>query len=285
MSSKRAIVFKNSGTRATPSTRSRRTRTNVPVLNGSMKRIDPNPSPLSLSPWNKVTLVLKDSKTKCIKVSDISGCFVKQLDPNSHGLKPSGKDDTGLRIQFRMLSLRLYAPSALSVGLSIEDFNDNFNTKGGRDQLAGVMDIGTSSRPPALHYIYPLAHRQQVIRTDDIWWDVPLFDVTVADNNVWLCYVDIVWMFDGPISFNAHLTSLYDVLSSVDAATTAIQHSQPSVIEKTVGAVTTTAAYVVPLAIDQVVDTLNVLDSKVTELSKLVRSTHISYPSSEMDDS
>lgn len=235
------------------------------VPNGHMERISSNPPPLTLSPWNKATLVMKANGEKTVKVSDIATTFADQLDPSKHGLLRADKRDSGLRVQLKFQSLRVYAPSALSVGLSVEDFNDNFNTKGGRDQLAGVMDIGTSAHPPALRYAYPLSHRQQVIRTDDLWWDVPIFDIAVATGVAWLAYIELLWMFDGPIKFSSHAVGMTEILSAVEENTAAIRASQPSVAERVIQGATVAATYVVPMAGSSFDDRLQILEEKFSK--------------------
>lgn len=167
-------------------------------LNGGKFTPPTNPPDVTFQPWNSLTLMtIRNGKTTDYKPYDIAALIKDQLDPQKHGFRDlTTKGSDGLRFQFRLKSVAVWNLTGRVVALSVSDFMAS-ESSSGMEQLAGLVDAGTSTHTPAVGYSYPQGHRRTVLRnaTDEAF----LFNVTAGDNDTICLQVHMEWRFDGPV--------------------------------------------------------------------------------------
>lgn len=169
-------------------------------LNGGKIQLPLNPPDVTYQPWVHVTLVDTFKGTKEYKVQDMLAIIRRQIDPTNRGLNQETKGDKRFVIQMRIFEVHAWNMSGHILSLSAEDFLDTQSAKGGREQLCGYVDTGSTQHIPCLGYLFPSAHRSHVIRTDDQEGDIYLVNLQIGTNDSGLVYFKIAYRFDGPVT-------------------------------------------------------------------------------------
>lgn len=184
-----------------------------------------NPPDVTYQPWHPVTLVYSFSGNKEIKVTDISSQLKAQVDPTKRGFNPATTGDGRFVIQFRMFAVQAWNLTGRVISLSAEDFIDHAAAEGGRDQLCGLVDTGSSIHTPAVGYKFPASVSAHVVRTDDKFKDTYLINIQSGPDDRIIAYVKILYRFDGPVK----APTIFDHSAYIARGTNEIQHSNASI--------------------------------------------------------
>lgn len=168
-------------------------------MNGGKIRVPPNPPDVKYQPWMRINLVHSFKSSTSLAAQDILQIIKKQIDPTKRGFNQETAGDERFVLQMKFNSFRIWNLTGRSVSLSVEDFTDSKNAAGGREQLCGLVDIGTQIHTPAVGYLLPASHRNHVIRTDDITGSDIIVNCTAGDNDTCVLYIDLSFRFDGPV--------------------------------------------------------------------------------------
>lgn len=233
-------------------------------MNGGRFSPPTNPPDVTYMPWHPVTLVISHSGGLTFKVNDIKKYLRSQLDPTARGFNKEDKGDSRFVVQYRVLSISSWNLTGRVISLSVEDFTDTVANTGGRDQLCGLVDTGTSVHTPAVGYNLPHSHSSHVIRTDDKYIDEVLFDVSSPNGNQCITYFKILFRFDGPARHPTVLSPVDEISNTLsDLANSIEKKISPSTMELVLNGVKYTAQAValvgslanIDISVDQDVDT------------------------------
>lgn len=169
-----------------------------------------NPPDVTYLPWNPLTLVISHSKALNFQVKSVLDYLRAQVDPTKRGFNQTTTGDSRFVVQFRLLSIMAWNLSGRVISLSVDDFTDSSADAGGRDQLCGLVDTGTTTHTPAVGYYLPMHAQQHVLRTDTKQSDMFLFDVS-GTSGQFVTYVKILYRFDGPVNHPTILSPVQDI--------------------------------------------------------------------------
>lgn len=187
-------------------------------LHGTRFNPGVNPPIVNYMPWSKVTLVHVIKTTSALKVSNIPDLLKSQLDPENRGFNQGTSGDKAFRVQFKIDTIRAWNLTGNLLALTVDDFHDVQGNSGGREQLCGIIDTGSQGHIPCAGYRLPIAHRNLVLRNDDLEKDIYLLTLQLDSGASGLLYLDISFKFDGP----AKPPSLATYISRVANLTSAI---------------------------------------------------------------
>lgn len=201
-------------------------------MNGGKFTPPTNPPDVTYIPWVPVTLVISHKGPLSFKVNDIKTYLRKQLDPTSRGFNQSDSGDKRFVVQYRVLKVQSWNLTGRVIALSIDDFIDSSANTGGRDQLCGLVDTGTSTHTPAVGYQLPHSHAHHVLRTDDKQAEEYLIDVSAPGSDQCITYLTILYRFDGPAKHPSVLSPIVEVRETLDALSNRImKYREPSKLE------------------------------------------------------
>lgn len=201
----------NGRKRPSRSSRSIRTYVTKSEIHGGRFTPSSNPPDVTYQPWHPVTLIFSFEGEKEIKVPDVPDQLRAQLDPTKRGFNANTKGDDRFIVQFRLLSVQAWNLTGRVIALSAEDFVDHEAASGGRDQLCGLVDTGTSIHTPAVGFRFPANVSNHVIRNDDKFKDTYLININGGTGDRIISYVKILYRFDGPVK----IPSILDPVGSI----------------------------------------------------------------------
>lgn len=187
-----------------------------------------NPPDITYIPWNPVTLVLTFTGHLSLTVNDVKGYLRKQLDPTNRGFNPLDAGDGRFVIQFRLHRVQCWNLTGRVLSLSVQDFMDASSNSGGRDQLCGLVDTGTSTHTPALGYQLPASHFHHVLRTDDKMAREILIDFSSPSSDQCIAYLSILYRFDGPARHPTILSPIGEIQRTLTKVSNKILKNQES---------------------------------------------------------
>lgn len=160
-----------------------------------------NPPDLTYQPWHPITLVssLTGQKDNNLQLNHFLDILRKQLDPTSRGFNQQKTGDARFVAQFRFQSFQLWNLSGKIIALSITDFTESASASGGRDQLCGLIDTGSSFHIPTVGYTLPIGHQNHVLRVDDIEGKDIIVNIACGVGDNLMLYTRVLWRFDGPV--------------------------------------------------------------------------------------
>lgn len=216
--------------RSTSAQKSRRLSNMVTRKEISGHKITPpsNPPDSTYQPWYNLTLVVPFKGQTDFTVGSLATSIRQQLDPTRRGMNWYGKQDEIYIVQLRLDSVSCWnlTTGSRMIALSVEDYHDTTSSKGGRDQLCGIIDTGGSGTAPKAGYRLPFSYRQVVLRNDDIEKDIVLAHINVGDTEMGLAHFKILFRFDGP----SKIPMIFpDHLSDISLATQRIIKKMPDV--------------------------------------------------------
>lgn len=201
-------------------------------MNGGRFTPPTNPPDVTYIPWNSVTLVISHTGQLSLKVNNIKTYIRKQLDPTGRGFNPADSGDSRFVIQYRILKVQSWNLTGRVIALSIDDFIDSSADSGGRDQLCGLVDTGTSTHTPAVGYQLPSAHSHHVLRTDDKQANEYIIDVSAPGSDQCITYISMLYRFDGPAKHPTVLSPIVEVQKTLDRLSNRImKYKEPSKME------------------------------------------------------
>lgn len=219
--------------KSTPRSRAWKGRSNIVTktsLNGNKIRVPLNPPDVKYQPWHKVTLVKSFNKNVDLKAQDLLTILRSQLDPTNRGFNQYKTGETRFTVQFKFYSFRVWNLTGRVITLTVDDFMEADSAKGGREQLCGLVDTGTTVHTPSLGYLLPASHRNHVIRTDDKTGSDFIVSCTAGGSDACILYIDCAYRFDGPITPPA----LYlpdDKLIDAQVTGNTISYTQAGILE------------------------------------------------------
>lgn len=172
----------------------------------------PNPPDVIFLPWNRVTLVIPFSGTYTVTVTELKEKLRKQCDPTGRGFNPLDTTDRRFVPSFKLSSYQVWNLTGHLISMSVQDFTDTQSAKGGRDQLAGIVDTGAPGLLPKAGYKLPASHRNHVLRSDDVETLIEVLVIQVGSGDQGLLYVNLEYRFDGTAQL-PQTRSLFDLLS------------------------------------------------------------------------
>lgn len=190
----------------------------------------PNPPSVTYQPWNHVTVMtIVKGEEKEYKLTDIVTILKKQLDPTNRGFN-QGTGEHTLVLQIRLDSITAWNLTGRVVALSISDYTDAAQAKENREQLAGLVDAGTTTHTPAVGYRYPSSLRQTVLRNDKYDRDVVIMTLSAGSTDTVCIHISLEYKFDGPVK--PPITQLTEalLLKELAAGTSAAQASAQKII-------------------------------------------------------
>lgn len=132
------------------------------------------------------------------KLSDLIEHMRKQLDPTKRGFN-QGSGESALMLQVHMHKISAWNLTGKVISLSVGDFSSQTQSVEDREQLAGLVDAGTSTHTPAVGYNYPSSHKSIVLRNDKFDRDIRLYTITSGKSDTVCVQVHMDYRFDGPI--------------------------------------------------------------------------------------
>lgn len=199
-----------------------------------------NPPDVTFQPWYRVTLVDPFTGTNTVKVSTIRDQLKKQLDPTKRGFNQITSGDSRFIVQMKISAIQGWNLTGHLISLSVEDFTDVQSSKGGRDQLAGIVDTGSPGLLPKVGFKFPASHRNHVLRSDDVESDVQVYVVQVGASDQGLMYTTLEFRFDGaaqlPTCKNLFevLTNCYLKIDSIEAHSVINERNTKSIAQTTI---------------------------------------------------
>lgn len=197
----------------TPSTnnRSKQQFVTKKMMTGGRFTPPTNPPDVTYMPWHPVTLVISHNGTLEFKANDILTYLRAQLDPTKRGFNQTSSGDSRFVVQYRVLTVSSWNLTGRVISLSVEDFIDTQAGAGGRDQLCGLVDTGSSLHTPAVGFQLPNSHSAHVLRTDDRFKDEYLFVVTAPSGNQCVTYMKTLYRFDGPAKHPSIISPIQEI--------------------------------------------------------------------------
>lgn len=181
-------------------------------LKGHKINPGPNPPNITYQPWNHVTVAHGLKTSESIQVKDIPELLKAQLDPEGRGFNQTTSGDKRFILQMKLKSVRAWNLTGNLIAMSVDDFIDTTAAKGGREQLCGLVDTGTTRHTPCVGYVFPMSHREHVLRSDDQEGEIYLVNVQLDTAATGMIYLDLSYKFDGPVKPPA-LTSMLGGIS------------------------------------------------------------------------
>lgn len=172
-----------------------------------------NPPDVTFQPWFRCTLVDPFQSTVTVTVDHLKHLLRKQLDPLGRGFNPSDSGDKRFVPQFKIHTIQAWNLTGHIISISVQDFTDTQSARGGRDQLAGIVDTGSPGLLPKVGFRLPASHRAHVLRADDIESQIEIAALQVGAHDQGLLYVSIEFRFDGSTTLPT-CKSLFDILST-----------------------------------------------------------------------
>lgn len=200
-------------------------------LQGGKQDVPVNPPSVTYQPWNSVTLVKTFQGNISVQANDILQMMRDQLDPTGRGFNATTSGDSRFVVQLRIFSVRAWNLTGRVLSLSVDDFGDYLPAQGGRDQLCGIVDTGTSTHTPAVGYDLPMSHRNHVIRTDDQTGTDYLFNIQSSPNDQCIAYIRLAYRFDGPVKAPQYLLPIDKILHHAKSTDVNIQTTTTHLIE------------------------------------------------------
>lgn len=171
-----------------------------------------NPPDVVFLPWNRVTLVIPFTGSYTVKVSTLRDVLKKQCDPTGRGFNPSTSGDRRFVPSFKVQTYQAWNLTGHLISMSVQDFTDTQSARGGRDQMAGIVDSGGPGILPKVGYKLPAGHRNHVLRSDDIESEIEILVTQVGSSDQGLLYISLEYRFDGTASL-PQSSSLFSILS------------------------------------------------------------------------
>lgn len=187
-----------------------------------------NPPDVTYIPWNPVTLVLTFTGQLTLTVNDIKRYIRKQLDPTGRGFNPLDSGDSRFVIQFRVHRIQCWNLTGRVISMSVEDFMDASSNSGGRDQLCGLVDTGTSTHTPAVGYQLPASHFHHVLRTDDRLSREEIVYFSAPSSDQCIAYLSMLYRFDGPAQHPSILSPIGEIQRTLNKVSSKILKSKDS---------------------------------------------------------
>lgn len=147
---------------------------------GGKIKVNPDPTSTTRVPWNRLTLIIDGLQ----EASDLTFASVHAAIQTQLGLTPAN-------FEMKVEKVRAWGPivptdnnqTVIAVGDILDD-EDN----GIWEPLAIIADSGTIARRAAVGYIWPLAHRGNVIVTSEVN-NIKLLET----ENVTLIHLEVLW--------------------------------------------------------------------------------------------
>lgn len=196
-------------------------------MNGGAYRPPTNPPQVTFMPWHSVTLVISHTSDLSVKVNDLMSYLKSQLDPTGRGFNATTTGDKRFVVQLKLRSISSWNLTGRVISLSVEDFSDTTTASGGRDQLCGLVDTGTSTHTPAVGYRIPSSLTHHVLRTDDVSGPSYLFTVTAPSGSQCVTYVSLMYRFDGPAKHPEILSPIAEVEQSLNKVVDRLNQEKP----------------------------------------------------------
>lgn len=197
-----------------------------------------NPPDVTYMPWHPVTLVISHSSNLEFKVNDIKTYLRSQLDPTSRGFNKLDTGDSRFVVQYRVLQVTSWNLTGRVISLAVEDYRDTAANTGGREQICGLVDTGSSLHTPAVGYTLPHSLASHVLRTDDKYAEEYVFIVSAPSGNQCITYVKTLYRFDGPARHPKVLSPLNEIERVVTKISNKISKmNEPSTLELTLNGV------------------------------------------------
>lgn len=175
----------------------------------------PNPPDVVFLPWNRVTLVIPFSGSLAMTVDTVKTKLRAQCDPTGRGFNPSDSGDARFVPSFKISSYQAWNLTGHLISLSVQDFTNTQSAKGGRDQLAGIVDTGAPGILPKVGFKLPASHRNHVLRSDDLESKIEILVIQVGASDQGLLYVNLEYRFDGTAQL-PQTKSLFAILSATN---------------------------------------------------------------------
>lgn len=203
------------------------------ALSGGRFSPPTNPPDVTYMPWFPTTLVIAFPTKLEFTVNSVLTYLRSQLDPTKRGFNKDTKGDARFVVQYRLISIETWNLTGRVISLAVDDFTDSRANVGARDQLCGLVDVGSSVHTPCVGYKLPHAQQHHVLRTDDKQGDINLFDITTSDGQC-VAYVKILWRFDGPLRHPTVLSPIDEIRNVVGEISNNISsRHNPSTMEIT----------------------------------------------------
>lgn len=187
-----------------------------------------NPPDVTYIPWNPVTLVLTFTGQLTLTVNDVKRYIRKQLDPTGRGFNPLDSGDARFVIQFRIHRIQSWNLTGRVISMSVQDFIDASTSSGGRDQLCGLVDTGTSTHTPAVGYQLPASHFHHVLRTDDKLSREEIVYISSPATDQCIAYISMLYRFDGPAQHPSVLSPIGEIQRTLNKVSNKILNSKES---------------------------------------------------------
>lgn len=186
-----------------------------------------NPPDVAYQPWFHVTLVDVATTNVTYDVISITSILKHQLDPENRGFNQTTTGDKRFILQMKLDSIRTWNLTGKVIALSVVDFIDTSSAQGGREQLCGYVDTGSTTSTPKVGFKYPLSHRQHVIRSDDKEGDIAICTISASTGDQLITYINLLFKFDGPVKLPTMFSSfqvLSDIRKHTEGTTTVLEN-------------------------------------------------------------
>lgn len=199
-----------------------------------------NPPQVTYQPWNRVIIVHPFTATLTLKVQDLLYLIRSQVDPTNRGFNQTTSGDARFVLQICLHTISVWNLTGRVISLAVDDFSDTRAGTGGRDQLCGLVDTGSTTHTPCIGYKYPSSLQHHVLRTDDNEGGVILLTSQSGTGDQCVLYLTLTYRFDGPVKAPNILSPSVEMIKALET----IKAQQPSTISKVVDGVAKAAEVV-----------------------------------------